>query len=111
MSIEGEKRTIKKMIEIYCWKKHGYSKGKLCPQCKELLDYAYKRLDSCPFGDDKPTCRRCKIHCYSPEMEKRIKEVMRFSGPRLILFMPVEWIFHEIRDIILKLNNILRKPS
>ena len=27
----------------------------VCPECAALLDYALRRLDSCRFGNDKPT--------------------------------------------------------
>ncbi len=86
------------MLEIYCWKKHGVQKGELCPECRKLLRYAYERLEVCPFGEDKPTCKRCPVHCYTPEMRSRIKEVMRFSGPRLFLYSPLSWLVHELRE-------------
>jgi len=94
--IEREKETIKKMIEIYCRKKHGSDKGILCRECSELLDYAYKRLELCPFKDNKPSCKKCPIHCYREEKRKKIKEIMRFSGPRMLLYSPLEWLKHEV---------------
>ncbi len=96
--IEREKETIRKMVEIYCWKVHKRKRGELCPECKSLLDYAYKRLDSCPFGQEKPTCKKCPVHCYSPSMRKKVKEVMRFSGPRLLIYDPFGWLLHEIKE-------------
>jgi hypothetical protein len=97
-TIAKEKETIRKMIEIYCWKKHRQKRGELCGECTELLEYAMQRLDSCPFGERKPTCRKCPVHCYRPEMRKRIKEVMKFSGPRLLLYDPIGWLIHEIKE-------------
>lgn len=97
-AIEREKETIRKMVEIYCWKKHGSKRGELCQSCKELLSYAFKRLDLCPFKEKKPTCRKCPVHCYNPEYRRKIKEVMRFSGPRLIIYNPLDWIVHELKD-------------
>ncbi|WP_084764317.1 nitrous oxide-stimulated promoter family protein [Clostridium massiliamazoniense] len=92
--IEREKRTIELMINIYCRKKHKTEKGELCEQCKELLEYANKRLTYCKFGDNKSTCSRCPIHCYKKDMKIKVKEVMRFSGPRLIIYSPIEFIKH-----------------
>ena len=46
--IEREKQTIKLMVEIYCKKKHG-TKGELCAECREFLEYAHKRLSFCKF--------------------------------------------------------------
>jgi hypothetical protein len=96
--LEKEKRTIEKMVKLYCWKKHGVKKGELCNQCRELLNYAFARLDNCPFGENKPTCKKCPVHCYSPSMRVKIKEVMRFSGPRLLIYDPLGWLLHELRE-------------
>lgn len=83
------------MIEIYCRKKHGH-KGQLCEECSELLEYAHKRLSYCKFGENKSTCSRCPIHCYKKDMKIKVKDVMRFSGPRLIIYNPVELIKHAL---------------
>lgn len=92
--IEKEKRTIETMIKIYCKKKH--KKGVLCDECNELLEYAHKRLNYCKFGEEKGTCEKCPIHCYKKDMRERIKEVMRFSGPRLLIYNPLELFKHML---------------
>ncbi len=97
--IEKEKRTIEKMITIYCQAKHG-SKGQLCKECESLLNYALRKLEKCPFGEDKPPCKKCKIHCYSEEKREKIREVMKFSGPRMLIINPLEWIRHKVKEII-----------
>jgi hypothetical protein len=91
--ISREKKTIKTMIEIYC-KKHHNRAGELCEECFELLDYALKRLDKCKYQKNKPTCAKCPIHCYKPEMRERIRQVMRYSGPRMILVHPILALRH-----------------
>ncbi|APF24639.1 nitrous oxide-stimulated promoter family protein [Clostridium butyricum] len=93
--VNYEKQVIKLMIEIYCRKKHK-GNNKLCDDCQELLDYAHFRLSHCRFGDDKTTCGKCKIHCYKKDMREKVKDVMRFSGPRLILYKPIELIKHML---------------
>ena len=75
--IEREQRTAEQMIRIYCRYKEGN---------KEL----------CTFGEQKKTCRNCPIHCYKPEMKKRMREVMRYAGPRMIFFHPITTIKHFI---------------
>ncbi len=82
------------MVRLFCRKKHGEP---LCPDCAELLDYARQRIEKCPFGAEKPTCENCTVHCYKPEMRGRVKEVMRFSGPRMLLRHPVLAVRHLIR--------------
>lgn len=82
--IAREKRTVETMIGMFCRGNHG-SKGDLCPECAELRDYAFARIDRCPRRDNKVSCARCEIHCYSPDMRERIRTVMRYSGPRMVL--------------------------
>ena len=95
--IEEEKAVVEQMIRLYCRKKEG--NAELCPSCQELLDYAFKRLDRCRYGSEKPTCKKCPIHCYRPDMKERIKEVMRWSGHRMILYHPTAAILHLIREL------------
>ncbi|UCD76454.1 MAG: nitrous oxide-stimulated promoter family protein, partial [Phycisphaerales bacterium] len=73
---------------------HSGGGGGLCPDCAELAEFARFRLDKCPYGEDKPTCANCPVHCYQPHMRRRIQEVMRFSGPRMLLSHPILAIFH-----------------
>lgn len=91
--VDHEKEVIKLMIEIYCKKKHK-CKSELCEECEELLNYAHFRLSNCKFGDEKTTCGKCPIHCYKKDMRVKVKEVMKFSGPRLIIYKPIELIRH-----------------
>ena len=95
MGLERERETLSKMIRLYC--RHQHQADALCDECAKLLAYAEQRLDTCPFGEDKPTCQRCEIHCYTPKMRKRITEVMRFSGPRMAVRHPVAAIRHFLK--------------
>lgn len=81
------------MVHLFCEAKHGTKKG-LCPDCTALLAYAEARLDHCPFGDKKPVCRNCEIHCYQAEMRAKIAEVMRFAGPRMLKKNPLSALRH-----------------
>ena len=96
--IEQEKKTVSQMVEIYC---HGmkHTKEGLCEECSALLDYAYTRLEHCKFGEKKPTCKKCTIHCYRPQMKEQMCKVMRWAGPRMILYHPVAAIKHIIREL------------
>ena len=88
LSIAREKETLTAMIGIYC-RKHHQSEDGLCAGCRELEAYAFQRLDACPWGMTKPSCRNCEIHCYHPEKREQIREVMRYARPRLILEKPL----------------------
>lgn len=94
--IEKEKQIVEQMIRLYCAKKEGNKK--LCPRCSELLEFAHTKLTRCPFGEKKPTCRLCPIHCYKQEMKEQMREVMRFSGPRMLLYHPIAATRHLWRE-------------
>jgi len=89
-----EARTIDVMIHIYCHDHHGIRGSELCPDCAELMSYAGLRLEKCPFQENKTTCARCPVHCYRPAMRDRIKAVMRYAGPRMLLRHPVLALLH-----------------
>ena len=92
-----EKKVVEVMIRMYCRHKE-HNKG-LCSQCSELLDYATARLDRCRFGIGKPTCKKCPVHCYRKDMRERIRSIMRWSGPRMLLYHPVTAIRHLWREM------------
>ena len=90
--INYEKKTIDKMVRLYCRLNH--HETELCDDCRELRDYAIHRLEKCKFGEEKPACAKCPVHCYKPEMREKIKRVMRFSGPRMLLYHPLDAFRH-----------------
>lgn len=85
------------MMQIYCHDHHGTS-GALCHECEALQDYALRRLDNCPFEESKPACNRCEVHCYSKSMRERVRDVMRYSGPRMLLRHPVLAVRHLLDE-------------
>ena len=97
--IEQEKKVVNQMIAIYCKRHHGSRKGALCDDCKALALYASSRLDHCPKGNDKSSCRKCEIHCYSPAQREKIRAVMRYVGPRMLLIHPVAALRHLIMEL------------
>lgn len=92
---EKEKELVSQMIALYCRRQHGGKNG-LCTACAELDKYARMRSDKCPFMETKTFCSNCKVHCYKPEMRQKIREVMRFSGPRMIFSHPITAVRHVI---------------
>jgi len=94
--IAREKETIRKMIALY---------EKQCPQASKaaghypaLNEYADKRLDKCVFGEEKPACKQCPVHCYQPAKREEMKQVMRWAGPRMLLRHPILTVRHLIDD-------------
>ena len=91
--IKREKKTIEAMVRIYCKNKHETKDG-LCSECTEFLEYAKMRLDKCPFQEKKTTCGKCLVHCYQPQMKEKVKKIMRYSGPRMLLHHPALALHH-----------------
>lgn len=94
--IEWEKDTLGKMVRMYCRAKH--QNENLCHECRELLVYSKKRLDLCRYGKLKPACGKCPVHCYKPIMRERVKEVMRYTGPRMIFRHPLDAFRHLMKN-------------
>lgn len=96
-----EQRVVEEMIKLYCSKNHPSYKenSTMCQECRILSDYAKQRSKHCPFMEQKTFCANCTVHCYKPEMREQIRKVMRFSGPRIILYHPVMAVWHLICSV------------
>ena len=94
--LKREFNTIQTMVKLYCKDHHQADEtdGSICSDCKNLMEYAKTRLTRCPFQEHKPTCGKCTIHCYQPKMRNKVVEIMRYSGPKMILKNPVMAIQH-----------------
>lgn len=91
--------TLTAMAQLYC-QRHHHSRNEtgLCDDCHALLSYAETRLDRCPYGQHKPACRHCPIHCYKAEPKAAVQHMMRFSGPRMLLRHPLLALRHLLRE-------------
>lgn len=94
---QREKDVVALMILLYCKKQHGGRK-ELCRDCAGLLAYAELRSDKCPFMETKTFCSNCKVHCYKPEMREKIRQVMRFSGSRMMMYHPILAVRHVVES-------------
>jgi len=92
--------TVSAMLRIYCRDQDG---GGVCQECEELAAYVRLRLDRCRFGEDKPTCAKCPVHCYQQDRREQIKAVMRYSGPRMLWRHPWLSVWHVV-------DGWLRRP-
>ena len=90
-----ELETIYAMILMYCRHHHGASE-RLCAECTALGRYSERRLERRIFGDAKPTCSNCVVHCYRADMRERVREVMRWAGPRMLAFWRTRRWFREL---------------
>jgi hypothetical protein len=89
-----ELETIEAMTRIYCADLHGGAVP--CDDCQALMTYASKRLAVCTFGEEKPVCAKCQVHCYGKAMREKVKEVMRYAGPRMIWRHPWLALMHVV---------------
>lgn len=103
-------QVLARFIELYCRAHHDRETtgrvaideilcqvkgigGTLCPDCAELLEHGIKKRALCPL-DPKPACKNCHIHCYSKEYRQKIREIMAFSGKRMILRGRLDYLWH-----------------
>lgn len=93
--LRREYRTMERMVGIWCADRHGGSAAR-CEECRAFLDYAAKRLEKCPYGEDKPTCAKCPIHCYKRAQREQAREIMRYAGPRMTLRHPWLALMHVV---------------
>ena len=90
--IEREKQTVRKMIELYCH--HRLKQDTMPEEHQRLAEFACRRLDHCRYGENKTACKDCPTHCYAPKEREQIRKVMRWVGPRMILYAPKDAIIH-----------------
>jgi len=102
--IEIERKTVQVMIQIFCSENH--KEKNLCRYCNELSVYAIKKLDQCIYGNSKPSCKVCPVHCFSKDKSEEIKQVMRYAGPKMIFRQPVLTFKHIIVEKLHKINKI-----
>ncbi len=96
--LEQELKTINTMIRMYCRNFHDCD-DKFCQECSDIFQYAEERLKGCRFGEEKPTCDKCPIHCYKPEMREKIRTIMRYAGPRMIYTHPIMGFRHIFKKL------------
>ena len=99
-------RLIGKFVEVYCNGKHGaivrtlfslpaeLGERRLCPECSAFMQYAVARRIKCPLEAEKPSCKHCRTHCYNKANLAKVKEIMAYSGMKLMLRGRLDYIWH-----------------
>jgi hypothetical protein len=96
--LRREKLTLRKMAGIYC-RGHHQTREELCPDCLKVLNYVLERVESCPFGEEKPVCSGCPVHCHKPAIRENLRQVMRYSGPRMLVRYPLLTLLHFLDSL------------
>ena len=94
--MKRERETMKAMVQIYC--KDHHKQAGICEDCQSFLDFAWFRLEKCPFQEYKPACQNCKVHCYqhNKEMREKAKKILSYAGPRMLKKHPYFALMHLI---------------
>ncbi len=103
-----EWKTVTAMLRIYCRDEHG---GPLCDDCQALMHYISVRLDRCRFGENKPTCAKCPVHCYQRDRREQVKTVMHYAGPRMLWEYPWLSLWHLLDGWLRRPPLIDRQPG
>lgn len=98
--LNTEFKTITAMIDLYCLNHHQTNTASFqrCDDCEQFRSYVKHRLDRCPYGENKPSCKQCPIHCYKPQQKRKSQTIMRYSGPKMLLKHPIMAIRHLVHD-------------
>jgi len=104
-------KTLALFINVYCGQKHSAVPKSvvqlkthdveaiagrpisLCAGCTKLLAHAFVKRAHCPMKP-KPACKHCPNHCYHPTYRAQIRDVMKYSGRRLVLTGRLDYLFH-----------------
>jgi len=101
-------RLIGKFVEVYCAGRHGAAVRskfqlpaglggrRLCGNCAEFMAYAVAKRLKCPLEAEKPTCKTCRIHCYATAQREKVREIMAYSGRKLILRGRLDYLWHYL---------------
>ncbi len=109
--LQRDLKTLALFIKVYCKCRHKDAEKspvalkthditaiagrpiELCPECYKLLAHAFTKRTHCPM-DPKPACKHCPSHCYHPDYRAKIREVMKYSGKRMVLTGRLDYLFH-----------------
>jgi hypothetical protein len=98
---------LQEKVNRFSKKYPGWKHLELCPQCFEMVVRAEKHASRCPHMAYKTFCHSCPLPCYSKSHLEEIAQMMRFSGPRLMLHNPLIALRY-IREAV-KARNLHKK--
>lgn len=84
-------KTLEAIGRIYCKAHHQgteQDEAGLCPSCREAVESTFARAANCP-NHQTNNCEDCEVKCQRGDAQKRIKQIMRYSAPRMIFCHPL----------------------
>jgi hypothetical protein len=108
--LRSDLKILAKFIDVYCRHRHADAEKtpvalkvcdveqlagpiSICGECHKLLTHAFVKRMNCPM-EPKPACKHCPSHCYHPTYRQQIREVMKFSGRKLVLSGRLGYLYH-----------------
>ncbi len=101
-STEKDRRTLQAIGRIYCQGNHA-ERGKdvagMCSECGAAIEQTLARAEACPHGHEG-NCQDCATPCQRGEAQERIKAIMRYAAPRMLVrhpLMTLEYLRKKVR--------------
>ena len=91
-----ELKTITIMVTLYCRKHHATA---LCDECQAIIEHAQQKLDRCVFGQQKPACKKCPVHCYKPNFKQQTRTIMKETGVKMLFIHPILAFRHLLKGL------------
>lgn len=84
-------KTLEAIGRIFCNAHHpdaDRDEAGLCPACRNTIDATFARTATCP-NHQRSNCEDCAVKCQRGDAQARIKEIMRYSAPRMLFRHPL----------------------
>lgn len=84
-------KTLEAIGRIYCDAHHRKAERDargLCASCGEAIDATFARAANCP-NHRSGNCEDCDVKCQRGDAQVRIKQIMRYSAPRMLFRHPL----------------------
>lgn len=97
---QKEMESMRLILDIY---EKGHPEER--EEIEAIRKYSMERIQKCPKMATKTYCSNCEIHCYRAEFREKVRKIMRYAGPRLLLKKPSFVIDHALKRILYQLKK------
>jgi len=99
---------IGRFVQVYCTGRHGAAEQscfplparlgelRICLECALITEYAVNKRLKCPLEKEKPSCKHCRVHCYAAVKRKKIREIMAYSGRKMIMRGRLDYLWRYL---------------
>lgn len=89
--VQRDLRTLQAIGSIYCAAHHAGAlkdDAGMCEECAAVIKYTHERASACPYNHEG-NCQDCKLKCNRGEQQQRIKAIMKYAAPRMLVKHPI----------------------